>query len=202
MPKNQPSQPESTRDRIMQAATQLFSEKGYAGATTQAIATLAGVNEVTLFRHFGSKENLAKEIMDQFGGPAIAADLETRFTGDYEQDLMFFGHAILRVMTERSDAMHMAICEANNFPQFQQVVVENPRQLRRMLARYFNSQMEAGVIRKTQPEILAQAFLGMFFSYVVLKAFLQDSIQPEVPDDELIEQFVSLFIDGTRSNTE
>jgi AcrR family transcriptional regulator len=202
MGKNQPSASETTRDRIMQAATQLFSEKGYAGATTQAIATLAGVNEVTLFRHFGNKENLAKEIMDQFGGPAIAADLETRFSGDYKQDLLFLGHAMLSVMSERSDAMRMAICEANNFPQFQQVVVENPRQLRRMLARYFENQMKAGVIRKTQPELLAQAFLGMFFSYVVLKAFLQDTLQPEVPQDEIVEQFVTLFIDGTRSNTE
>jgi AcrR family transcriptional regulator len=65
----------------MQAASQLFSEKGYAGTTTRAIAELAEVNEVTLFRHFGTKEKLAQAIMDQFGGLAIAGNLEARFSG-------------------------------------------------------------------------------------------------------------------------
>jgi AcrR family transcriptional regulator len=194
---NQQPQFESTRERIMQAATQLFSEKGYAGATTRSIADLAGVNEVTLFRHFGSKENLAKEVMDRFGGPAIAADLESRFSGDYVQDLSLIGHAMLRIMTERSDAMRMAICEAGNFPELQPVVVENPRQLRLMLARYFQRQMDAGVIREGIPELLAQGFLGMFFSYVVMEKFLLDGLETEVLHKEIVEQFVALFVHGT-----
>ena len=79
---NSSSNPDQTRTRIMQAASQLFTKKGYAGTTTRAIAELAGVNEVTLFRHFGTKEKLAKAIMDQFGGAAIAENLELRFSGD------------------------------------------------------------------------------------------------------------------------
>ena len=188
---------DQTRTRIMQAATQLFTEKGFAGTTTRAIAELAGVNEVTLFRHFGTKENLAKAIMDQFGGPAIAGDLELSFSGDYVQDLTFIGHAMMKVMMERKDAIRMAICEAGNFPEFQQVVAENPRQLRRMLARYFERQMEAGLIHPGHSEMLAQAFLGMFFSYTVLQGFLLDSLQPEISSDELVEQSVTLFVHGT-----
>ena len=188
---------DQTRTRIMQAATQLFTEKGFAGTTTRAIAELAGVNEVTLFRHFGTKENLAKAIMDQFGGPAIAGDLELHFSGDYVQDLTFIGHAMMKVMMERKDAIRMAICEAGNFPEFQQVVAENPRQLRRMLARYFERQMEASLIYPGHSEMLAQAFLGMFFSYTVLQGFLLDSLQPEISSEEIVEQFVTLFVRGT-----
>lgn len=192
-----PSRTDQTRARILAAASRLFTEKGYAGATTRAIAQVAGVNEVTLFRHFGSKENLAKTIMDQFGGRAIAADLEARFTGDYVQDLILFAHAIMKVMTERSDVMRMAICEAGNFPEFQQVVAENPRQLRRTLARYFERQMQAGIISNGHPEVLAQAFLGMFFAYVVLEGFLLDTLQPQISSADVVEQFVMLFARGT-----
>jgi AcrR family transcriptional regulator len=189
--------PNKTRTRIMQAASQLFTEKGFAGTTTRAIAKLAGVNEVTLFRHFGTKEKLAKAIMDQFGGLAIAEDLEQHFTGDYVQDLIIIGHVMMKVMTERNDAMRMAICEAGNFPEFRQVVAENPRQLRHMLARYFQRQMDAKVIYLGHPEAMAQAFLGMFFSYTILQGFLMDDLQPEISSEELVEQFVSLFIHGT-----
>jgi AcrR family transcriptional regulator len=197
-----PHQHETTRERIMEAAAKLFSEKGYAGTTTRAIAEMADVNEVTLFRHFGTKENLAQEIMDQLGGPAIAADLHHQFSGDYLQDLTFFGRAMLSVMSERSNEMRMAICEAGNFPEFRDIVAENPRQLRRMLAGYFERQMEAGIMRKGKPELLAQAFLGMFFSYVVLENFLSDSIQPRVSQEEIVEEFVTLFIQGTLPHLE
>ena len=199
---NSSSNPEETRARIMQAASQLFAEKGFSGTTTRAIAERSGVNEVTLFRHFGTKENLAKAIMDQFGGLAIADDLSARFSGDYVQDLTLVGHAMMKVMTERSDAMRMAICEAGNFPEFQQVVAENPRQLRRMLARYFERQMDANLIHSGYPEVLAQAFLGMFFSYTVLRGFLLDSLQPEISSEEIVEQFVTLFVRGTLINQE
>ena len=47
---------DETRERILDAATQVFSEQGYSGATTRAIATLAKVNEMTLFRHFWEQE--------------------------------------------------------------------------------------------------------------------------------------------------
>jgi AcrR family transcriptional regulator len=191
------SNPDQTRARIMQAASKLFTEKGFAGTTTRAIAELAGVNEVTLFRHFGTKEKLAKAIMDQYGGLAIAGDLEQRFSGDYVQDLTLIGHAMMKVMTERRDAIRMAICEAGNFPEFQQVVAENPRQLRRMLARYFERQMDASLIHSGHPEVLAQAFLGMFFSYTVLRGFLLDSLQPELSSEDIVEQFVTLFVHGT-----
>ena len=88
---------------------------------------------------------------------------------------------MMKVMTERNDAMRMAICEAGIFPEFQDVAAENPRQLRRMLARYFEGQMAGRRIRPGHPEVMAQAFLGMFFSYTVLQGFLLDSLQPESP---------------------
>lgn len=192
----------STRERIMQAASRLFSEKGFAGATTRAIAELANVNEVTLFRHFGSKENLAKSIMDQFGGQAIAADLESRFTYDLQKDLTLFGRVVLMAMCERSNEMRMAICESRHFPEFRQIVAENPRQLRHALSQYFQNQMKAGVMQHGNPEIQAQAFLGMFFSYVVLEDFLQDPFQPHLPAEEIIEGFVRIFLHGTQRNAE
>ncbi|MGD2155641.1 MAG: TetR/AcrR family transcriptional regulator [Anaerolineales bacterium] len=194
--------PDETRARIMHAASQLFAEKGFAATTTRAIAEKSGVNEVTLFRHFGTKENLAKAIMDQFGGLAIAEDLELRFSGDYVQDLTLVGKSMMKVMTERNDAIRMAICEAGNLPELQRVVAENPRQLRRMLARYFERQMNTGLINPGHSELLAQAFLGMFFSYTVLSGFLLDSLQPEISSDEVVEQFVQLFVYGTLSARE
>lgn len=54
---------DQTHQRILDAATAEFAQKGYSGATTRGIATRAGVNELTLFRHFGSKDELMAAVL-------------------------------------------------------------------------------------------------------------------------------------------
>ena len=53
--------PPNHRARILEAAARVYGEHGFRGATTRRIATAAGVNEVTLFRLFGSKNALIDE---------------------------------------------------------------------------------------------------------------------------------------------
>lgn len=63
-----------TRETILAAAMEAYSKYGFRGATTRRIAETAGVNEVTIFRHFGSKEALLGEALRVLPG----ADLQTR----------------------------------------------------------------------------------------------------------------------------
>lgn len=49
------------REQLLEAAVKVFAQAGFRGATTRRIAQEAGVNEVTLFRQFGSKEGLILE---------------------------------------------------------------------------------------------------------------------------------------------
>ncbi len=54
-----------TRRRLLEAATRVFAQSGLEGATTREIARAAKVNEVTLFRHFQSKENLLTAVLQR-----------------------------------------------------------------------------------------------------------------------------------------
>jgi AcrR family transcriptional regulator len=51
------------RQRMIDAARAEFSEKGIGAATTRGIADRAGCNEVTLFRHFESKQGLLAAVV-------------------------------------------------------------------------------------------------------------------------------------------
>ncbi|MDA1080367.1 MAG: helix-turn-helix domain containing protein [Gemmatimonadetes bacterium] len=64
-----------TREHILSAAARLYAEHGFRGTTTRAIAESAGVNEVTLFRLFGSKETLIIEAMRVHGVPVHVGTL-------------------------------------------------------------------------------------------------------------------------------
>src|SRR5688572_31255680 len=51
------------KEKILRAAARVYSQHGFRGATTRLIAQEADVNEVTLFRTFGSKEALIEAAM-------------------------------------------------------------------------------------------------------------------------------------------
>lgn len=57
---------EQTREKILDAAMELFATKGYTDSTTKIIADHAKVNEITVFRHFNSKENLFSEVTKNY----------------------------------------------------------------------------------------------------------------------------------------
>lgn len=55
----------TTRQRLIQTALQLFAQQGVTATTTRQIADVTGVNEVTLFRHFGSKHGLLLAVLEE-----------------------------------------------------------------------------------------------------------------------------------------
>jgi AcrR family transcriptional regulator len=73
-----------TRQRILEAAERVFSRDGLQGATTREIAREAGVNEVTLFRHFRTRDDLLRETILCH---SIAADDLMGPRGEWERDL-------------------------------------------------------------------------------------------------------------------
>lgn len=58
------SQGRRTRERILSAATALFAERGFAAVTIRAIAGAAGIDNSSLYRHFESKNALARAVID------------------------------------------------------------------------------------------------------------------------------------------
>ena len=65
MPVRRSASPADTRQRLLAAAARVYGRSGLTGATTRAIAGEAGVNEVTLFRHFQTKERLLAAVVGQ-----------------------------------------------------------------------------------------------------------------------------------------
>jgi len=55
------------RRQIVRVAMRLFSERGFRGTTTKEIAQAAGVSEAIIFRHFATKDELYKAIIDHKG---------------------------------------------------------------------------------------------------------------------------------------
>lgn len=188
---------EATRQKILSAAADIASKVGYSKATTKSIAGAAGVNEVTLFRHFGSKENLFSAAIEEYGGPSMVPIIEAQFSGDYHQDLLMVGRFLLDVLTARREILRLLLCESAHIPEVRSVLARNPYELRQMLARYLQERVDKGTIHQGNPEVMAQAFMGMFFSYAISLNILEEDFSIEISTEELVSQFIDIFISGT-----
>ncbi|MGD8399078.1 MAG: TetR/AcrR family transcriptional regulator [Anaerolineae bacterium] len=187
---------DDTGQQILEAAARLFAENGYARTTTRALAEAAGVNEVTLFRHFGSKGNLFAAVVETYAAPGLSAALAIEVTGDLRRDLEAMGTQVLDLLLERGDAMRLMLCEAEHFPEVRQVLAQNPRHLRQMLAGYLQRQIDAGRVRPLHVEAAAQAFWGMFFAYSISVWLLDEPVEPELDAHALVAAFVDVFVRG------
>ena len=188
---------EQTRQHILEKAALLFRTQGYARTTTQEIATQAGVAEVTLFRHFGNKQKLFQAVVQQLSGSDMLTGIETKLIGDYRVDLLLIAQLVLPGLIAQRETIRLLMFEASHFPEVQEAVTKNPHELRRMLSNYFQGQIEAGKVQNLNPEVMAHAFFSMLFGYAVGIDTLTESLSPEISLENIVEQFVHIFVDGT-----
>src|SRR3954452_19147773 len=87
------------RQDILTAAMDLFSRKGFRGTTTKDLAAQAEVNEAIIFRHFSTKEELYRAILEekmkQRDPSKLEALMQLARSGDDLQFLEAVGTAIL-----------------------------------------------------------------------------------------------------------
>jgi AcrR family transcriptional regulator len=111
------------REALMKAAVKVFAEAGSRGATTRRIAQEAGVNEVTLFRHFKSKDDLLstalasladlvaeRQLPDRPEDPA--AEL-TAWARDHHQQLHRYRALIRKAISEFEENPTYCACTAS-----------------------------------------------------------------------------------------
>lgn len=63
----------TAREEILDAAAQLFSEQGYAGTSTRAIALAVGIKQASLYYHFANKEQMLVELLSTTVVPSLEA---------------------------------------------------------------------------------------------------------------------------------
>ncbi|MDA8388689.1 MAG: TetR/AcrR family transcriptional regulator [Nitrospiraceae bacterium] len=185
-----------TRQRLLEAGLKLISARGYLGATTKEIAKKAGVAELTLFRHFPSKELLFREIIQSYTFlPALKGLLPELKGVGYREALLLIAGRFLGRLSERRDLIRIMNSEMHLYPRKVKDIYQNfIGGVYRTLASYFKDLQDRGLLREFDPEYGARAFLGMFFAYFTVRELLRENSSNE---EEIINEFVEIFIRGT-----
>ena len=190
----------NTRGRLLKTGLKLFSKKGYLGTTTKEIAQDAGIAEVTLFRHFPSKEKLFEEVINNYSFlPALKELLPEIEKLPYEDGLRMIAKNFLNTLALRKNLIRIMHSEIPQYPdKIKEIYHSLIDEVRKTLASYFADMQKRGTVRKFDPELSARAFLGMFLSYFNAENFLMRKKHECIDTDVVIREFVSLFARGTK----
>ncbi len=192
-----------TKELLLKATLKLISEKGYLGATTREIAQEAGVTELTLFRHFGSKEKLFEELLKSYTFlPKLKELLPGLEDLSYEQALTVIAKRFLLTLKERKAMIRILYSEVTTYPEKIRTVYNNfIDEMRATLAGYFEVLQDRGILKKKiAPEMAARVFLWILFSYFRSEEIMRGgSGMTKQKLEKNVREFVKIFMHGTMS---
>jgi AcrR family transcriptional regulator len=177
---------EPMRQAVLAAAVELLSRQGLAGATVAAVARAAGVHETSVYRRWGTRENLVFDALTT----GLDSALPIPDTGRIRDDLLVFfsqlarllatpeGQALLRLSVERDDTL-----DDRRGPYWRDRLDRAVVMVRRGVER---GELAPG----TDAGLLIEAVSGPLFVRVLLSG---------APlDEQLVAGLVELALDGAR----
>jgi len=157
----------STRDRILDAALLAFARDGLQGATTRTIAQEAGVNEVTLFRHFQNKEGLLGAVMTRVvqSHHHEAPMEEEDWTADLKGNLLKFAQDLYAKLVRDEPFLRTMIGEGRRHQDHAKtVIMDAVKPVRDRFIANLETARKAGLVREgLDLGIASDAFTAMLF---------------------------------------
>jgi AcrR family transcriptional regulator len=143
--------------KIFSAALDILVSHGYEGATTQKIAAVAEINEVTLFRKFGNKAGLfEKAIEHRFSDTPLN---KLVYTGDLEADLLAMVKAYMETNEINGQIIPVLLIELPRNPGLQasfNTPWKNIQEIIKIVQKY----QKRGVLKKEVPLASLSALIG------------------------------------------
>jgi AcrR family transcriptional regulator len=179
-----------TRQRLLDAATETLNRVGIQGATTREIARRAGVNEVTLFRHFKSKEQLLRAVL-QRGLAAEAAILDEH--SSWKESLEKYARHYYSLWDKNKDFGGAFLAESHLWPKSMQAMIADViRPVRERLVSILADAQKAGVVRNgLNIECALDAFKNALYARLLLQgAYLPRNYSNDAYKSTVVEIFV------------
>jgi AcrR family transcriptional regulator len=149
-----------SRTLILDAAARVYAAHGFRGATTRRIAIEAGVNEVTLFRTFGSKEALIAEALRHHAATQPSAHLLPARPAEPERELTSWAEAQLAELRASRAMITKAMGEIEERPDLAPCVAAGWTAADHELRRYLLRLGELGFVNWAQVTADGPACLG------------------------------------------
>ena len=180
------------REQLLLAALRVYGTAGTRGATTRRIAQEAGVNEVTLFRHFGSKDALLRDAVQSTYERSVLRPLPDEPV-DPAAELTEWCHRHHEFLTRIRFVLRTSMAESPEHPEQATQLCKLPIRVADELHGYLLRLRARGLASGSWN---ARAATAMLMSAVHGDATQRDIMPQRFPfsEREAVRQYVGLFL--------
>jgi AcrR family transcriptional regulator len=165
------------RAEILEAATELFIGRGYAGASTDEIVRRGGGSKESVYTNFGNKEGLFRAVIEAYATVAQRSiDIAALDPSAPETSLRKIGISFLATIASRKsvEMLRLIIAESDRVPEARETFLRSgPQASKRSVAGFLTRCKESGSLRIADAEQYSEVFHGMLteplFSVVLRK---------------------------------
>jgi TetR/AcrR family transcriptional regulator, mexJK operon transcriptional repressor len=191
------------RDQIREGAQRVFLKRGFAGTSTDAIASEARVSKQTLYAYYASKEELLADVLRHLIHDNPQTQLPTM-----DEVSLGTSEEVRRVLSFLAQGLISSLMQPDYLALMRVVIAETPRLPRlgslfrsavpeRVLGNVstiLESARKGGVIGDVDPDAASRMFAGALLTYAILDGLLVGDGPPRPPVPEQIEAVVDLFM--------
>ncbi|MBW7459243.1 TetR/AcrR family transcriptional regulator [Paenibacillus sepulcri] len=192
------------QSKILQAAIEVFAEKGFAAASTNEIAQRAGVAEGTIFRHYKTKKDLLLSIvapvMTKLIAPFVLRDFNKVLDVDYDRYELFLRAVIanrIEFLRNHMNVFKILIQEIPFHPELQEQFRKNilSKVLERMnlIVDKFKSR---GQLMEIPNLTVIRLTMSAIIGYVITRAYNENREDAGWDDEFEREETISFIIRG------
>ena len=164
----------NTKDKIISAARELFEKNGFSGTTTKEISQLAGISEVTLFRHFETKRNLFEQTVHSCMHPyKLREYLQREVKYNLEIDLKQIANNMMKTYRQNLPLMRMVFKDKMKGSLSKMHLREHEHGVRGTLGEYFETMHKLGRM-SADPKMATRFFLSNITGVFMKEAFSID----------------------------
>lgn len=192
---------EQRRQQIIDGALRVFASKGFDKATNKDIADAAGIGSAGLIYHyFESKDDLLRQVIECHAPLVpLASQVDAFMDLPPPEALALFGRTLLRVIGDRELVAFFKVVlgEATRRPALLETISQvGPGLWIPVIRRYLEQQMDAGVLRRTDPAAAARCFVGPLLVYVLTREVLAQPDAQALDPEMMIQTAVEIFMRG------
>lgn len=191
---------EQLQGRILDAAAELFTKRGYGETSIEAIAAQAGIGKLTLYRRFADKDALFQAVairMAEQSSAALAKVGESE--GSLTEVLTAAGRQLLSiVLSPQSIAFHRILfAEAARLPELcAHIYRDIPSDPQGSIHLLFRDLADRGLLRNEDVEFVKQQFVQTIMAKPLRNALLGAPPMSARAQDEHVRKAVALFLHG------
>lgn len=195
-----------TKDKIIDSAIELFSEKGFYETSVRELAEMSGIRVSSLYNHFAGKEQILEAILDYYQSELTKVRIPDErldlIIAQYPPEEILIRGFMRIIETTASQRMNKIIkillIELYRNPkvrEFYQQWYFNEN--RTSVMKLFGKMQEKGLIREVDPELLSSMYNAMinfyYHEYFLAKSGGQDTSGLEAKVREHLRMFIGLL---------